>query len=100
MSTGCRACVLLLLNRVCTQQDEARHASKNQVHTPSCACRPEIVCVVGSKEENADATDRTAEDVTAEWFLKPCKAWCISCNVQLLLQVCWHFVSLVHVFTV
>ena len=59
------------------------------------ACRVLCMCVTtaqdgGSNKENADTTDRTAEVVTAEWFSKPCKAWCISCNVhvQLVSQVC------------
>jgi len=40
-------------------------------------------------EADADAIVRTAEVVTAERCMKPCKAWCISWNVyvQLLLQV-------------
>ncbi len=80
---GWRTYVIPLLNRICTQQHEAHHVGKNWVHTPSCVCRTKMA------EADADAIVRTAEVVTAERCMKPCKAWCISWNVyvQLLLQV-------------
>ena len=59
---GCCADVLPLLNHICTQQHEAHHGGKNWAYS--------IVCLQaeygGSNKENVDATDRTAEVVTAE----------------------------------
>lgn len=51
----CHACVLVLLNCICTQQHETHHAGKNWVHTSSCAGRPKMV------EADAYAIGRTAE---------------------------------------
>ncbi len=80
--TGCRACALLL-KRICTQHHEIHNVGK-KLGAYFIMC---LQAQAGaSNKENADSCAFGCIVVlTAERFLKPCKAWCISCNVHVQL---------------